>query len=502
MKHVARTPGTTTRRTFLQQAAGACLLGTAERAWGGQAPAVYHVAPDGDDAKDGLTPDRAWRSLQRVNTARLAPGDKVLFRCGGQWRGSLRPQSGSEAGPITYGAFGEGPKPALLGSVAMDRESDWKPCGPNLWATAAPSSAGRNLLTSDVGNIIFDHGAAWGVKRWREQDLKADLQYWYDPQGHQVKLYSAENPARRFKSCELALREHIILQSGKGHVVYENLAVRYGAAHGIGGGSTHHIVVRDCDFSWIGGGHQFTRPDGVPVRFGNGVEFWGNAHDCLVERCRLWEIYDAALTNQNSGAVAKQYNLVYRHNVIWNCEYSFEYWNHPQTSLTHHVYFEHNTCFGAGFGWGHAQRPDRAGRHLCFYSNDAQTHDMYIRNNIFCEATNVAFDALWWKPETLADPKVIRLDHNCWLQPTGQMIRLRGKSYTQAQFAAYQRDTGQEAHSLAADPRLIDPRKLDFHLRSHSPCIDAGADLGCQTDFDRHTIPRGKAPDIGAFEAQ
>jgi hypothetical protein len=610
--------------------------------------AVYYVAPDGDDTRDGLAPERAWRSLERVNKAQLAAGDQVLFRRGGQWRGQLLPQSGTESGAITYGAYGEGLKPSLVGSVAMNREADWKPAGPNRWTTnslqptdrqlldaallkrlalhceqgaaaqgrwsgteytlrcqqpgtasnhiqlylapfsieahrtyqlrfrakanqavqlAAPAlmsagppwraysvarnpatfaigpdwvvcthlyqaaetakdarltfglggrlaagaelaiadltlveCVGTDLLPCDVGNIIFDHGRAWGVKKWDSADLLAERDYWYDRQAHRVELFLEENPARRFKSIELALREHIILQSGRSYVTYENLDVRYGAAHGIGGGSTHHIVVRDCDFSWIGGGHQFTRPDGVPVRFGNGVEFWGSAHDCVVERCRLWEIYDAALTNQNSGAVAQQYNLVYRHNLIWNCEYSFEYWNAPEASQTHHVYFEHNTCYGAGHGWGHSQRPDPAGRHLCFYTNRAQTHDLYIRNNIFCHATNVAFDALWWKPETVAERQVICLDHNCWRQPGGTMIRFKGRSYTQVEFADYQRATGQETHSLAADPALIDPGRLDFHLRGGSPCIDAGATLGYTNDFEGRAIPQGRAPDIGAYE--
>ena len=72
-------------------------------------------------------------------------------------------------------------------------------------------------------------------------------------------------------------------------------------------------------------------PDGKPVRFGNGVEFWAGAHDCLVEGCRLWEIYDAALTNQGSGTNVQE-NITYRRNVIWNSEYSFEYWNRDQAS--------------------------------------------------------------------------------------------------------------------------------------------------------------------------
>ena len=115
-----------------------------------------------------------------------------------------------------------------------------------------------------------------------------------------MKLRSTGNPATRHRSIELALRKHIIDQGGRGHVAYENLALKYGAAHGIGGGSTHHITVRNCDIAYIGGGHQFTRPDGKPVRFGNGVEFWSGARDCLVEDCRLWEIYDAALKSDHN----------------------------------------------------------------------------------------------------------------------------------------------------------------------------------------------------------
>ena len=256
----------------------------------------------------------------------------------------------------------------------------------------------------------------------------------------------------------------------------------------------NHITVRDCDISWIGGGHQHTRADGVPVRYGNGVEFWGNAHDNLVERCRLWQIYDAALTNQSTGKVVQQVNITYRHNIIWNSEYSFEYWSHPAASQTHHITFEHNTCVGAGFGWSHAQRPDPNGRQICFYTNDAETRDFVIRDNIFCGAATVAFDAPGWNMKQMSDQSIIRLDHNCWFQPEGTMIRINrgrpggaefrpgelaertsGKAYTQGRFADYQRDTGQEARSVAADPRFVDPAQQDFRLRPDSPCAGIGA---------------------------
>ena len=49
---------------------------------------VYHVdAVGGDDSRDGLTEDTAWRSLARVNAADVKPGDSVLFKRGCVWRG-------------------------------------------------------------------------------------------------------------------------------------------------------------------------------------------------------------------------------------------------------------------------------------------------------------------------------------------------------------------------------------------------------------------------------
>ena len=323
-------------------------------------------------------------------------------------------------------------------------------------------------LDVDVGNIIFDHGPGVGVKKWRVEDFRKPGDYWYSAATKQVKLRSRGNPARRYRSIELALRRHIIDQTGRSHVTYEGLALRYGAAHGIGGSRTAHVVVRDCDLSYIGGGHQHTRADGKPVRYGNAIEFWADAHDHLVERCRIWEVYDAALTNQGSGQNVQR-NITYRHNVIWNCEYSFEYWNRDGRSRTENIRFEHNTCIRAGFGWGHAQRPDRNGRHLMFYSNTARTANVLVRGNVFHAATESLLRL--GKPDW---SDALTMDHNCWFQPSGSLIHWLGRSFEPKQFDAYRRATGQDAHSIVADPRFADAAKGDFRLAPDSPARRLG----------------------------
>jgi hypothetical protein len=46
----------------------------------------------------------------------------------------------------------------------------------------------------------------------------------------------------------------------------------------------------------------------------------------------------------------------------------------------------------------------------------------------------------------------------------------------------------------------VNPNENDFHLRSGSPAIDAGANLGYALDFDGRSVPQGGGVDIGAFE--
>ncbi|MEV6985830.1 right-handed parallel beta-helix repeat-containing protein [Sphaerisporangium sp. NPDC051017] len=78
---------------------------------------VYYVdAREGDDDASGAAPGRAWRSLARASRAHLGPGDALLLRRGGRWKGTLTLKgAGTAARPITVGAYGEGARPMISG---------------------------------------------------------------------------------------------------------------------------------------------------------------------------------------------------------------------------------------------------------------------------------------------------------------------------------------------------------------------------------------------------
>ncbi|MFA6632230.1 MAG: hypothetical protein WCU90_08020, partial [Kiritimatiellia bacterium] len=138
------------------------------------APAVFHVDSEaGNDRSEGTRPDVAWRTLDKVNTAALIPGDQVLFKRGGLWRGRLHPKSGNESARIRYGAYGDGAKPILQGSVARDRSQEWSEVRPGLWATRKlePRLLGQiaDLRGGAGWNRHHEGGAAALIKRVQEE---------------------------------------------------------------------------------------------------------------------------------------------------------------------------------------------------------------------------------------------------------------------------------------------------------------------------------------------
>lgn len=114
-----------------------------------QALRRFHVDADhGDDARDGRTPATAWRTFAPVNIRRFAPGDAILLKRGGRWRGTLAPAgSGTAAAWITLGAYGQGPRPLVDGgegdAVAI-RDESYRAIQ-DLEVTAAPLGEGNGV---------------------------------------------------------------------------------------------------------------------------------------------------------------------------------------------------------------------------------------------------------------------------------------------------------------------------------------------------------------------
>ncbi|MGC5021023.1 hypothetical protein [Micromonospora sp. DT47] len=79
--------------------------------------AYYVDCVGGNDAAKGTAPDKAWKSLARVNQVTYQPGDSISLRRGTTCTGVLQPKgSGTPSAPITLGAYGSGAQPKIVGT--------------------------------------------------------------------------------------------------------------------------------------------------------------------------------------------------------------------------------------------------------------------------------------------------------------------------------------------------------------------------------------------------
>ena len=161
--------------------------------------------------------------------------------------------------------------------------------------------------------------------------------------------------------------------------------------------------------------------------------------------------------------------------MIWQCEYSFEYWNHDPKSYTADIVFEHNTCVDAGDVWSHAQRPDANGAHVLSYRNDAPCTNIIVRDNIFCRTTERAVRVFTdWRSSAVFDHNLYWVPENTIYRYEGADLpyRVRRTNETERvfgagaeEFARYQKTMKMDVSSAYGEPQFRDAASRDYRLR-------------------------------------
>ena len=386
----------------------------------------YYVSPNGDDNNDGTSPETAWKTINKAVKSPLKAGDGILLERGGVWREKFTARQG-----ITYSAYGEGAKPVISGSPENGADaSKWtlfhedKESGMKIWTYS-------NTDMTDVGEIVFNDGAAYSYKevpsyvngkfvvrndRNTEFDVKVhldhDLKFFHKadsvlngaiPNIDQARgtLYlrcDKGNPGEVFKSIEFNTRTTIVGMAN--NTVFDNLSIMYGGSHGIGGGTTNNITVKNCVFGWIGGSVQYyNSTNGNVVRFGNGVEIYGGCDNYTIENCYIYQNYDAGVTHQygNGTNDVTMNNVTYKGNLIEDCVYNIEYFlggaegnSNARRDGKNHL-FEDNILRRAGYGFGSTRPDGYCQAHIKSWGSKNSFENYVVRNNIFDRSVQYLF---------------------------------------------------------------------------------------------------------------
>lgn len=160
---------------------------------------IYYVdATNGNDGNGGMSVISPWKTIGKVNSYSFQPGDSILFKRGEIWRDSLIPSSsGANGKHITFGSYGSGDKPKLIGSISWNDPTGWKNEGNNIWRTFYNATTGPEMLLnasfnmdSNYWNLYLDTGAGASAAMTRTETAGA---YYSAPGGIKISSLSDGN---------------------------------------------------------------------------------------------------------------------------------------------------------------------------------------------------------------------------------------------------------------------------------------------------------------------
>ncbi len=410
---------------------------------------TYYVSPDGDDFNDGLTPETAWKTCDNItiNSYLFEEGDAVLFERGGIYRRTspIVVESG-----VTYGAYGEGYKPLIYGSAKNYAwGADWEPSRKQyVWKIP--------METAEGGVMVFNSGEEVGMpKYYGVNELRENGDFYHNVAENTLYLYLDKGyPNVVYNSIEIGTRENVFLIRDETYdVTFDNLALRYAGLFTFDVEEyTEGLRFTNLEVGWVGG----CRYGSTSVGLGNGVQFWENTNDALVENCWFYQVYDAGITPQGIAGDNIYKDIVYRGNLIEFCNYSIEVFDHSPATKWDGLIIEDNIMRFAGYGWllSH-ERPDKspATAHYVGWSSNYDElpgKGIVIKNNIFdCSAENLVY----WTGKTY--DKGLTISGNSFYQKANRTNKAINFAENGPAFATNQAELEAAVKTFDPNPKVV-----------------------------------------------
>lgn len=205
---------------------------------------TYYVSATGDDSNSGLTPGDAWRSIEKVNSLTVKPGDAILFEGGKSFPGSLKFDSSDANGGSNFvkiSSYGNGRATILAGDKT----------GIDIYNTAG----------FKIENLIVAGNASTGIKNSGIQfytdldgDVKLDFAEVRNVEVHGFRDYGIVFGSWRYQSVNNTGFKNVLVENAKVHNIMDAGISSYGNFSATKVGYAHsNIVVRNCEVFNISG---------------------------------------------------------------------------------------------------------------------------------------------------------------------------------------------------------------------------------------------------------
>jgi hypothetical protein len=493
-----------------------------------------------------------YKTINKINSLSLRPGDNVQFKRGERWREQLNCSwSGSAANPITFTAYGTGNKPIIHGGTKV---TGWS--GPD-------------------GNGVYAFPYTYGMNGILEDDLSlkrasdgtcVDGNWYYDKVTIYYKPTSATPGSHTVDRLSRGAGMNFLTQNNS-YITIDNLHFIGLGIYGTAAiGSLSNIIVQNCDFTdafcavmlFSRNGNNngpLTIQDCILNRCGINIflESFNNNLETTSATIQRNTIINAwmttgggnwnwANTDRDGISLQNMTNSLIQHNEISGlCDASAGicHWIAKGVVSTGNVFMYNyihditacgiiqggddvgtasciiayniiknfgsgpgvNGIAGAPYGGIRLNRPQISSIPSGVFNNTIINGDISIylnaRTDYYIIKNNISYNPA--KYHVLSNVPIEHniLDHNDYYSGITASF---ASTYSDGNydFAGWRAYNGQESNSINEDPQFVDPDS-NFQLQGTSPCIGTGAYGGFTQDFLGTPLP-AVGVDIGACQ--
>jgi len=498
--------------------------------------ASYYVSNSGNDSNLGKTPETAWKTIKKVNNSKFLPGDLILLKAGNSFDGPLNiSNSGTSKSPITISKYGNGGKPIINGDH------------PNAIWSAVIGHTGVYESSIDAPSIqkLYDKNNNLYKKKvrgeepldtWLNSFSAGDWGFTYSPEKIYLRTLDGSFPTQ----MRLIEWSTVRIQYGSDYVTVDNVDVRNGHI-GIVADGGDNFVIKNCNIQdmWSMGiycvpysnaafngeiaHNTITRTGWTSVYFFQVHNSWIHHNTLSYAQDTILGIAIMGKELCGVGLERGQNNLVEYNYISYMGDACFDYYYEVNTVVRYNKGFHtragaypmgtglklYYNVFNLSGVWGGigaqhiydsklSPAPDSGANEI--YNNTVYNFNVYgiysisdsdsviYKNNLIIANSNV----------NLIQANSGIFNSNIYYNTKGGSGRWKWKGTNWYTLAELQITSGQDAYSVYGDPLFTDATNGKFTLKSGSPAINAGVNVGLTKDILGNPIVGN--PDIGAYE--
>lgn len=358
----------------------------------------YYVSSDGT-SKDG-TDINSPMSLEEANKKIFKGNERVLFKSNDIFYGIINFNIDVKDDEVfIISSYGDGKKPIISGANYLVNNDAWYKDGElyvlDLSKNENFEGIGKtNYEPYNIGFIKDEKGEIYGSRKKKKESLVNEYDFMCDNNLFYIKCN--ENPSVKLGKIAFVSKKDLVYLSS--NTIIENLDIKETGAHGIvkKGTNIKNVQIKNCIIEDIGGSVQTEDPF---TRYGNGIEFWNQAENTIVEDCIIRNIYDSGYTVQGNETKGKFIKNICRNNIFINCTYDIEMYSfnrkniNEQTILKQQI-IENNISINQGRGWGYNVRNNKDAASVLVLWRDynlPKDADIELTNNKFINSRNIYY---------------------------------------------------------------------------------------------------------------